>query len=96
VHFNRANAALDDALQLDPEFAAIMDSVIPGVARSVARTGGRETPAGWVWHHDTAPGLMQLVPELQHTPGSLFWGALHPTGRGGYSLWAIPAGAPKN
>lgn len=39
---------------------------------------------------------MQLVPKSQHTPGSEFWGVLHPDNKGGYSEWAIPNGAPKN
>jgi RHS repeat-associated protein len=96
VHFNRANASLDAAMAADPEFAAMMEDLIPGVGDSVSRVGGRETPEGWVWHHDQDTGIMQLVPEAQHTPGSIFWDTLHPGGRGGYSIWAIPAGAPAN
>jgi len=98
VHFNRANAALDKAIQSDPEFAVQMEHLIPGVSDSVSKVGGRETPEGWVWHHDQGIGVMQLVPENQHTPGSIFWNTLHPTpgNAGGYSIWAIPAGAPRN
>ena len=40
-------------------------------------------------------GVMQLVPEAEHTPASIFWDAMHPGGRGEYSIWAIPAGAPR-
>jgi hypothetical protein len=36
------------------------------------------------------------VPREQHAPGSIFQGALHPNGAGGYSEWAIPAGAAPN
>ncbi len=93
VHFNRANAALDDALRSDPDWAAQMDELIPGVQSSVAKTGGRVTPDGWVWHHDIEPGAMQLVPSKQHWDPAL-WNTLHPDGRGGYATWAIPAGAP--
>jgi hypothetical protein len=96
VHFNRANAALDSALRADPQFAAQMDQLIPGVQASVSSVGGRATPSGWVWHHAESPGAMQLVPQAQHTPGSIFWNTLHAGGQGGYSLWAIPAGAPAN
>ena len=53
-------------------------------------------PTGWTWHHDVGEGIMQLVPRDQHTPGSPFWGVLHPGGVGGYSKWAIPAGAAHN
>jgi hypothetical protein len=96
VQFNRANAALDAALQSDPVFASQMEQLIPGVADSVSSVGGRATPSDYIWHHSTDTGIMQLVPEAQHTTGSIFWDTLHPGGRGGYSIWAIPAGAPKN
>jgi hypothetical protein len=95
VHFNRANAALDSALQSDPAFAAQMDRMIPGVGDSVSSVGGRATPGGWIWHHSTERGVLQLVPEVQHTPDSIFWNTMHPGGPGGYSIWSIPAGAPK-
>jgi RHS repeat-associated protein len=96
VHFNRANAALDAALKSDASFAAQMEELIPGVKDAVSKVGGRETPADWIWHHESEGGLMRLVPEEQHTPGSMFWETLHPGGKGGYSIWAIPAGAPPN
>ena len=102
VHFNRANQALDEAMAADPAFASQMDSMIPGVQDSVGAAGGRQTPDGWTWHHAPSAntggetGVMQLVPKAQHTPGSAFWPTLHPNGVGGYSEWAIPAGAPKN
>lgn len=43
------------------------------------------------------PGVMRLVPSDQHTPGSPWWRILHPDpgAAGGYSEWAIPAGAPR-
>jgi len=57
--------------------------------------------SGYVWHHATIdqagePGHLDLVPKVQHTEGSPEWDHLHPGGKGGYSEWAIPAGAPKN
>jgi hypothetical protein len=102
VHFNRANEALDNAIRSDPAFAARMEEMIPGVGDMVSSVGGRTKPAGWTWHHaessttDDRLGVMQLVPELQHAPGSIFQGALHPNGAGGYAEWAVPNGAPKN
>jgi hypothetical protein len=96
VHFNRANASLDAAIKSDQQFASQMESLIPGVSNAVSKTGGRTTPSGWIWHHAQESGAMQLVPGTQHTPGSMFWNAMHPGGRGGYSIWAIPAGAPPN
>ena len=96
IHFNRANAALDSALSSDAAFASRMEGLIPGVRDAVSKVGGRQTPGGWIWHHEQATGVMRLVPEVQHTPGSMFWGTLHPGGRGGYSIWGIPNGAPPN
>jgi len=95
VHFNRANEALDDAMKSDPDFAAGMETMSPGVGTRVERPGGRRNPdpADFIWHHahpDTVggrPGVMQLVPTYQHTPGSDFWLTLHPGGRGGFSIW---------
>ena len=104
VHFNRANAALDDALQGDADFFNMMDELIPGVQSSVSSVGGRATPSGWTWEHTSTStsfgerGVMRLVPSDQHTSGSPFWRVLHPDNgaSGGYSEWAIPNGAPKN
>jgi RHS repeat-associated protein len=103
VHFNRANAALEEAMLADPNLAQMMESLVPGVSASISSVGGREDPEGWTWHHTTTEeggdvGVMRLVPTDQHTPGSEFWNVLHqdPGGAGGYSQWAIPAGAPPN
>jgi hypothetical protein len=105
THFNRANAALDAALKADVEFAAMMERLIPGVQQSVSNIGGRAKPAGWTWEHASSTstvfgeqGVMRLVPTAQHTPGSPWWRIIHPNrgAAGGYSEWAIPAGAPKN
>jgi len=104
VQFNRANASLDAALQGDHEFASMMEQLVPGVQNSVSSIGGRATPIGWTWEHASSStafgeqGVMRLVPNYQHTPGSAWWRALHPDAgaAGGYSEWAIPNGAPKN
>jgi filamentous hemagglutinin len=95
VHFNRANKALHEALLADPDFAARMEKLIPGITETVSSKDGRDTPDGYTWHHEKEPGRMRLVPSSQHKPGSTYWKALHPDpkGRGGYALWAIPAGA---
>jgi filamentous hemagglutinin len=104
VHFNRSNAALDNALKADADFANLMNDLIPNVQSSVSSVGGRTTPTGWTWEHASSTtasgqqGVMRLVPSSQHTPASPFWRVLHPDygAAGGYSEWAIPNGAPKN
>jgi hypothetical protein len=103
VHFNRANAALDAELAQSADYRALMEQHIPGLSEAVSSSGGRKDPPGHVWHHarsDAAQGrqgVMQLVPDDQHTSGSLWWGALHtgPNYGGGYQEWAVPNGAPK-
>lgn len=95
VHFNRANADLDAQIQADPDFADWMETVSPGVSDRVAQPGGRQnpSPADFIWHHAHPEttlgrnGVMQLVPTPQHTPGSLWWGILHPGNRGGFAVW---------
>ena len=104
VHFNRANAKLDDTLRSDADALKMMDDLIPDVQSSVSSVGGRATPQGWTWEHASTStafgqqGVMRLVPSSQHTPGSPFWRVLHPDkgASGGYSEWAIQKGAPKN
>jgi RHS repeat-associated protein len=85
-HFEIARQALKAAIVEIPELGALVGD---------AGQWGRPT-AGWTWHHGMEKGAMQLVPRVQHTPGSPFWGILHPGGVGGYRIWAIPAGAPGN
>ena len=88
-HFQRANDSLVQAMDADPNFAAAMESLIPDLrVQLVGPRGGisRQPPQGWTWHHATEPGVMQLVPEVQHTAPALRH-LFHPGGRGGYSLW---------
>jgi len=94
VHERLANSILHDQLLADPELRTVLEELIPGVTEDVSSVGGATTPSGWIWHHAQDSGVMQLVPAEQHTPGSSFWGALHPGGYGGYASWARAFGAP--
>ena len=101
VHFNRANASLDDAMRGDPPFSQQMNELSPGASDRVSSDGGRRTPHDYTWHHATSAqgggdGAMQLVPTPQHQPGSPFQPVIHPGNAGGYSEWGIPNGAPPN
>ncbi len=92
-HFAAANRNLDEAFQADPGYAASMDGLFPGITDFV-RPGPhgaypRRSPAepGLTWHHQTSPGVMQLIPTAHHmAPGSV-QASLHPGGVGGMALW---------
>ena len=104
VHERLANEALHGDLEKYNDLEGYMESLIPGIGASVSPVGGRETPQGWTWEHASTStafgekGVMRLVPDAQHTPGSPWWRVFHPDkgAAGGYSEWAIPAGAPPN
>ncbi len=88
--FQIANNALQAEREVNPELA----DLVP------APEGWGQAPDGWIWHHATFDqanrrfGVLQLVPEEQHTPGSPYWSLLHAGNFGGYWQWAVPAGAP--
>jgi RHS repeat-associated protein len=87
IHFKTANTALADAMASDATLANSMRQLGISVPRTNAGTiSGGKIP-NWVWHHSSEPGVMQLVPQMQHTNGSLFWFTLHPDYRGGMSIW---------
>jgi hypothetical protein len=85
-HFNTANQALRTEMATN--------SALRELVGSHPKWG--KSPEGWTWHHAPEPGLMQLVPRIQHTKGSPFYQLLHDNGNGGYHIWAIPAGATPN
>ncbi|MDP2162163.1 MAG: HNH endonuclease, partial [Flavobacterium sp.] len=86
-HFKAANTALDDAISSDAIFANSIKQLGITIPKTPAGTiTGNKIP-NWVWHHGTDIGVMQLVPQVQHTNGSIFWRTLHPTGKGGMSIW---------
>ena len=86
-HFSAANEALDAAIKSDAGFAASMEEL--GITIPKSSTGRilGESPKDWVWHHHVEPGVMQLVPKGQHTPGSVFWKIFHPNNKGGMYWW---------
>jgi len=87
AHFQEANEALLQAMEGDSGFAQSMQDMGVSLERTPTGLAPRQPPAGWTWHHAEQPGLMQLVPRAQHTPGSIFWDTLHPNGQGGYAIW---------
>jgi len=91
-HFKEANIALDEVIESDKKFANMMSDLDIEIPRSPVRGNIQgKSPSGWVWHHDTGEGIMQLVPKSQHPniPGGIFWDTMHQAPRrgGGYSIW---------
>jgi len=86
-HFQEANTVLLRSMEENVQFSEMMKTLGVNLQRTATGLAPRTSPPGWTWHHAKAPGIMQLVPREQHTPGSLFWKTLHPEGYGGYSLW---------
>jgi DNase/tRNase domain of colicin-like bacteriocin len=87
AHFQEANEALLRTMESDPQFAQMMQNAGVNLERTAGGLAPRTPPMGLSWHHAESPGVMQLVPRAQHTPGSIFWDTLHPGGRGGYAIW---------
>ena len=87
AHFQEANENLLQAMESDPQFAQQMQEAGVNLQRTPTGVAPRTSPVGWTWHHAPEPGVLQLVPRWQHTPGSIFWGTLHPGGQGGYAIW---------
>jgi hypothetical protein len=87
AHFQEANGNLLKAMEGDASFAKAMKDLGVNLERTPTGLAPRQSPAGWTWHHAESLGEMQLVPRVQHTPGSAWWDILHPGGQGGYSIW---------
>jgi hypothetical protein len=93
AHFTEANEQLLRAMA-DPDLAAALRQTLGANFEGsiLSRSGsvlGR-SPAGWTWHHVVdQPGVLQLVPQAQHAPGSAWQVLLHPggRGRGGMFVW---------
>ncbi|AHF93966.1 hypothetical protein OPIT5_01600 [Opitutaceae bacterium TAV5] len=87
AHFQEANGNLLRAMEGDASFAKSIRDLGINLERTPTGLVPRQSPANWTWHHAESLGELQLVPRVQHTPGSAFWDILHPGGQGGYSIW---------
>lgn len=88
AHNQEANEPFLQDMAGDDDYARDMRDLGVNLRRTPTGLAPRTPPAGFSWHHyPEEAGLLQLVPEQQHKPGSIFWGVLHPNGRGGYSKW---------
>ena len=89
AHFKSANEALFAHMDSSSDFADRMRKLIPDVD-DIRGTAGH--PKGWVWNHSAKePGVMQLVPSVQHWSPDPLWSLFHPkvNGKnvGGFKLW---------
>jgi RHS repeat-associated protein len=85
-HNYYANKALLADIKADPQFAQAMNELIPNLSQELYYRPNA-SPKGWTWHHVAKqPGVMQLIPRVQHESPLLQY-LLHPGGRGGFSLW---------
>jgi hypothetical protein len=89
AHFADANESLFGAMDANLEFGAGMRQMIPDI-EAIRGTG--VAPEGWVWNHlASEPGVMQLVPAVQHWSPNPLWTLFHPLidGKhvGGFKLW---------
>jgi len=87
MHFREANEALLQTMEVDASFAQNMRQLGISLERTPTGLAPRQPPKDWSWHHAQEPGVMQLVPGPQHTPGTIWWDTLHPNGQGGYAIW---------
>lgn len=90
AHFAAANQRLLARMRAGPEYGALMREVVPGIDTVLTRAGRARgvSPPGWTWHHHaTDRGVMELVPRVQHDPGSEWQAVLHPGLSGGMSAW---------
>jgi hypothetical protein len=86
AHFQEANQPFLSAMDGDEQFARTMQEFGVSFERTATGLAPRASPVGWTRHHAESPGVMQLVPRAQHTPGAIFWDELHPCGQGGYAI----------
>ena len=91
AHFAAANKSLLQSMT-DPELAAALRQALgENFEGSILRSNGSivaSSPEGWTWHHvPDQPGVLQLVPRIQHATGSIFQPLLHPNGVGGMYIW---------
>ncbi|MFO0760081.1 MAG: FG-GAP-like repeat-containing protein [Byssovorax sp.] len=87
AHFKAANEIVLAEVKANPALASSFDALGIQIPTSGAGTALPRSPGGWTWHHvPERPGVLQLVPTMQHQGGA--WQALlHPSAIGGFKLW---------
>ena len=81
-HFASANRNLAAATEKDSGLAKIMNNLDIRKPDRIDRS-----PANWSWHHvPNRPGILQLVPRIQHR-GSAWHHLFHKNQVGGFKIW---------
>ena len=68
---------------VDGEVMPVLRSQLVGPQGGISRAA----PQGWTWHHAAEPGLMRLVPGIQHTAPGALQRLFHPGRIGRFSIW---------
>ena len=85
VQFRLANLALLARLKSDPAYRAKMLKDYPNLKNWEKNPNPlADAPKGLTWHHNEAPGKLQLVDHKDHRDNHSLY---HPNGEGGRSIW---------
>ena len=93
-HFSKANEAVHNRIQADPQYGQALESKYPGITKHVSPTRNGTfrgtSPKGMTWHHATAAqsgaqnGWLHLVDHKDH---ATFHKIYHPDDIGGRNEW---------
>ncbi len=87
AHFRQANELALASMRADPDVAAAFATLGIRIPKSAGGKVFGMSPDGWTWHHvKDSPGVLQLVPRVQHE-GAPWRRLFHPDGRGGFHQW---------
>jgi hypothetical protein len=95
AHFQAANGLLHQRMVANPEFAAMLEQMYPGLTKAItpSKVGGKypgtsPSEVGLTWNHlTTRAGVLELIPTAHHTAAGPVQQTLNPGGRGGKAVW---------
>ena len=93
THFQESNRQLNEAMRVNPDYAASLEQLYPGLTAGVqpgARGAYPRSPPtkDLTWHHNAyEEGVMELMPVKQHTASGPVQKNLHPEQKGGMEIW---------
>jgi hypothetical protein len=94
VHFQEVNKQLFETLKLDSRMAQQFESRYPGIMEFLTPSVKGVFPSippvkfGLTWHHNARlPGVLELIPRVQHRAPGPVQNNLHPNRKGGMENW---------